>query len=94
MRSSLTRAHMVRWPKHGAQVLEEKPTNAVDLQELSLLAKKTAFDGKETSPLLPIPVRLLQAFTLCQLSTWPHAPAQPSLPDLCAAAWLPFAGGA
>lgn len=42
-----------------AQVLEEKPTNAVDLQELSLLAKKTAFDGKETSPLLPIPVRLV-----------------------------------
>lgn len=38
------------------QVLEEKPTNAVDLQELSLLAKKTAFDGKESSPLLPVPV--------------------------------------
>lgn len=38
-------------------MLEEKPSKAVDLLEASLLAKKSTFDAKESSPLVPIPVR-------------------------------------
>jgi radial spoke head protein 4/6 len=41
------------------QVLEEKPTNAVDLLETTLLVKKKGFDAKEVSPLLPVHVRSL-----------------------------------
>lgn len=39
------------------QVLEDQPKNAVDLLETSLLVKKSTFDPKESSPLVPIPVR-------------------------------------
>ncbi len=38
-------------------MLEDKPSNAVDLLETSLLVKKTAFDAAETSALVPISVR-------------------------------------
>lgn len=36
------------------KVLEERPDNAVDLLETSLLTKRTTFDAKETSPLVPL----------------------------------------
>lgn len=38
------------------KILEDKPANAVDLLETSHLIKCTAFDAKETSALVPIPV--------------------------------------
>eukprot|EP00798_Chlamydomonas_sp_ICE-L_P031212 gene31212-6361_t len=37
-----------------AKVLEEKPSAAIDLLETSLLTKKTAFNVKESSPLVPV----------------------------------------
>jgi hypothetical protein len=37
-------------------VLEEKPTNSLDLLETSLLVKKTTFEPKESSPLVPVSV--------------------------------------
>lgn len=42
----------------SAQVLEEKPQGALDLLDTSYLIKRTAFDAKESSPLVPISVRL------------------------------------
>uniref|UniRef100_A0A061R768 Radial spoke head protein 4 a n=1 Tax=Tetraselmis sp. GSL018 TaxID=582737 RepID=A0A061R768_9CHLO len=36
-----------------AKILDEKPTNAVDLLETSLLTKKTTFQAKENTPLVP-----------------------------------------
>lgn len=39
-----------------AQVLGERPNEAVDLLETSLLVKKTAFEAKESAPLVPVSV--------------------------------------
>ncbi|KAG2444989.1 hypothetical protein HYH02_008859 [Chlamydomonas schloesseri] len=39
-----------------SKVLEDQPKNALDLLETSLLVKKSTFDPKESSPLVPIPV--------------------------------------
>ncbi|KAG2495962.1 hypothetical protein HYH03_005892 [Edaphochlamys debaryana] len=39
-----------------SKVLEDQPSKAVDLLEVSLLVKKGTFDAKESSPLVPIPV--------------------------------------
>ncbi|GFR44664.1 hypothetical protein Agub_g5954 [Astrephomene gubernaculifera] len=38
------------------KILEDQPSKAVDLLETSLLVKKSTFDAKESSPLVPIPV--------------------------------------
>ncbi|GLC46426.1 putative splicing factor, arginine/serine-rich 4 [Pleodorina starrii] len=38
------------------KVLEDQPSKAVDLLEASLLVKKSTFDAKESSPLVPVPV--------------------------------------
>lgn len=39
------------------QVLEDKPSEAVDLLETSLLVKKTTFEAQESAPLVPVSVR-------------------------------------
>ncbi|KXZ46194.1 hypothetical protein GPECTOR_46g263 [Gonium pectorale] len=39
-----------------SKVLEDQPTKPLDLLEASLLVKKSTFDAKESSPLVPIPV--------------------------------------
>lgn len=36
------------------KILEERPNSAVDLFETSVLAKRTAFDARESSPLVPL----------------------------------------
>lgn len=38
----------------GSQVLGDKPNEAVDLLETSLLVKKTAFEAQESAPLVPV----------------------------------------
>ncbi len=52
----------------STQVLEEKPGEAIDLLDTSLLVKKTAFHAQESAPLVPISVRARVVCTRTLLS--------------------------
>lgn len=52
------------------QVLEEKPANALDVLETSLLVKKTTFDYKESSPLVPVSVSGPALFPCAHARAW------------------------
>lgn len=65
------------------QVLGDKPNEAIDLLETSLLVKKTAFEAQESAPLVPVSVSEARAckFQLAtqagghghsQLQAWGH----------------------
>jgi hypothetical protein len=41
------------------QVLGDRPSEAVDLLETSLLVKKTAFEAQDSAPLVPVSVRVI-----------------------------------
>ena len=53
------------------QILDERPSNAIDLLETSILTKKTAFEANENTPLVPPKVGWLWAIErLFDNNTW------------------------